>query len=140
MADFDTLFAAASAARAKAHAPYSRFLVGAALVDERGRVHAGCNIENAAYPEGWCAETTAIGHLVMAGGRRIAEALVVAERIDHAGTPGGRFCTPCGGCRQRLAEFAGPDVRVHACDPDGRSVTFLMRDLLPAGFSLETDR
>ncbi|HUG62202.1 MAG TPA: cytidine deaminase, partial [Methylomirabilota bacterium] len=126
MADFETLFAAAAAARAKAHAPYSRFSVGAALIDEDGRVHAGCNIENAAYPEGWCAETTAIGHFVMAGGRRIVEALVVAERIDLERTPGGRFCTPCGGCRQRLAEFAAPDAKVHACDPYGRSQTFLM--------------
>jgi cytidine deaminase len=140
MADFEALFSAASAARAKAHAPYSRFPVGAALVDDDGRIHAGCNIENAAYPEGWCAETTAIGHLVMAGGRRIVEALVVADRIDRERIPGGRFCTPCGGCRQRLSEFAGPDVKVHACDPDGASQTFLMRDLLPAGFSLETDR
>jgi cytidine deaminase len=140
MADFDQLFAAAMAARGKAHAPYSRFLVGAALVDDEGRVHAGCNIENAAYPEGWCAETTAIGHLVMAGGKRIAEALVVAERIDRSQVPGGRFCTPCGGCRQRLAEFASPDVRVHACDPGGAVQTFLMRELLPAGFSLETAR
>jgi cytidine deaminase len=140
MAGFETLFAAASAARAKAHAPYSRFLVGAALVDEHGRVHAGCNIENAAYPEGWCAETTAIGHLVMAGGRRIVEALVVADRIDFERVPGGRFCTPCGGCRQRLSEFAAPDVKVHACDPDGNVQTFAMSELLPAGFSLETDR
>lgn len=139
MADFDTLFAAASAARAKAHAPYSRFLVGAAVVDESGRVHAGCNIENAAYPEGWCAETTAIGHLVMAGGRRIVQALVVADRIDHERTPGGRFCTPCGGCRQRLAEFAaGPDVEVTVCDPDAAHQTYTMAALLPAGFSLET--
>lgn len=135
---FEALFAAASAARAKAHAPYSKFHVGAALVDEDGRIHAGCNIENAAYPEGWCAETTAIGHLVMAGGRRIAMALVVAPRIDVERTPGGRFCTPCGGCRQRLAEFADPDVPVWACDPEGRSQMFLIRDLLPAGFSLET--
>jgi cytidine deaminase len=139
-ADFDALFAAASAARAKAHAPYSRFLVGAALVDESGRIHAGCNIENASYPEGWCAETTAIGHLVMAGGTRIVRALVVAERIDRERTPGGRFCTPCGGCRQRLAEFAAPDVEVWACDPDGDHRLFTMAELLPAGFSLETER
>ena len=141
MADFDTLFAAAMAARGKAHAPYSRFHVGAALEDETGAVHAGCNVENAAYPEGWCAETTAIGHLVMAGGRKIVRALVVAPRIDFERTPGGRFCTPCGGCRQRLAEFAAdPSVEVFACDPEGRSQRFTMAELLPAGFSLETDR
>lgn len=135
---FEALFAAASAARDKAHAPYSKFHVGAALLDDTGAIRAGCNIENAAYPEGWCAETTAIGHLVMAGGRRIAMAVVVAPRIDFAGTPGGRFCTPCGGCRQRLAEFAGPDVPVYACDPEGAFQRFTMAELLPAGFSLET--
>ena len=65
MADFDTLFAAASAARAKAHAPYSHYAVGAAILADDGKVYAGCNVENASFPEGWCAETTAIGHLVM---------------------------------------------------------------------------
>ena len=138
MADFATLFAAATAARAKAHAPYSKFFVGAALVDESGRIHSGCNIENAAYPEGWCAETTAIGHLVMAGGKMITAALVVADRIDHERTPGGRFCTPCGGCRQRLAEFADRDVVVWAADPEGRHQKFTIAELLPAGFSLES--
>lgn len=140
MSTFETLFAAASAAREKAHAPYSRFHVGAALLDENGVVHAGCNIENAAYPEGWCAETTAIGHMIMGGGRAIRMAVVVAPRIDFERTPGGRFCTPCGGCRQRLAEFAAADVPVYACDPEGRNALFLMQDLLPAGFSLETDQ
>lgn len=140
MADFDTLFAAASAARARAHAPYSRFAVGAAIEDETGRVHAGCNVENASFPEGWCAETSAIGALVTAGGRRIVRALVVADRIDREATAGGRFCTPCGGCRQRLAEFAAADVPVFACDPDGDHRRFTMAELLPAGFSLEGDR
>ncbi len=133
MDEVEQLFAAAAAARDRAHAPYSRFAVGAALLDEEGRIHAGCNIENAAYPEGWCAETSAIAHLVMAGGRRIAAAVVVAPRID-----GGRFCTPCGGCRQRLAEFAGPEVPVTVCDPDGERATYRLADLLPHGFSLET--
>jgi cytidine deaminase len=137
MTDFNTLFAAAAGARAKAYAPYSRFPVGAVMVDETGALHAGCNIENAAYPQGWCAETTAIGHLIMAGGKRIVKALVIAERIDHAGTPGGRFCTPCGGCRQKLAEFAGPDAIIIACDPAGASQSFTMAELLPAGFCLE---
>jgi cytidine deaminase len=77
---------------------------------------------------------------VMAGGKRIVEVFVVADRIDRERVPGGRFCTPCGGCRQRLAEFAGPDVRVHAADPDGNITTFLMSQLLPAGFSLETEQ
>jgi cytidine deaminase len=138
MADFDTLFAAASAARAKAHAPYSNYAVGAALLADDGNIYAGCNVENAAFPEGWCAETTAIGHLVMGGAKRIVRAVVVASRIDGERVPGGRFCTPCGGCRQRLSEFAAsPSTEVWAADPDGASQRFTMAELLPAGFVLE---
>ena len=87
------LLAAARAARARAYAPYSRFAVGAALLDEHGGVHAGCNIENAAYPQGQCAEASAIAHLVLAGGTRILAAVVVGVADDSV--------TPCGGCRQR---------------------------------------
>lgn len=138
MADFDTLFAAASAARAKAHAPYSNYAVGAAMLADDGNIYAGCNIENAAFPEGWCAETTAIGHLVMGGAKRIVRAVVVASRIDGERVPGGRFCTPCGGCRQRLSEFAAsPSTEIWAADPDGASQRFTMAELLPAGFVLE---
>lgn len=138
MAAFDTLFAAASAARAKAHAPYSGYAVGAALLADDGRIYSGCNVENAAYPEGWCAETTAIGHLVMGGGKRIVRAVVVASRIDRERVPGGRFCTPCGGCRQRLMEFAAsPSIDIWAADPEGLSQRFTMAELLPAGFVLE---
>ena len=138
MADFDTLFAAASAARAKAHAPYSNYAVGAALLADDGNIYAGCNVENAAFPEGWCAETTAIGHLVMGGAKRIVKAVVVAERIDRDRVAGGRFCTPCGGCRQRLSEFAaGPEIDIWAADPQRASQHFTMAELLPAGFVLE---
>lgn len=120
------LFEAARAAMAKAHAPYSRFPVGAALRTEDGRVYSGCNIENASFPEGWCAETTALGHYVMGGGGRITEIAVVAEKMDRI--------TPCGGCRQRLAEFAGPDARLHLCDGNGVVQTLTMADILPLGF------
>ena len=138
MSEFDKLFAAASAARAKAHAPYSNYAVGAALLADDGEIYAGCNIENAAFPEGWCAETTAIGHLVMGGARRIVRAVVVASRIDGERVPGGRFCTPCGGCRQRLMEFAAsPATEIWAADPEGASQRFTMAELLPAGFVLE---
>ena len=88
------LLAAARAARAMAYAPYSRFAVGAALLDEQGRVHAGCNIENAAYPQGQCAEASALAHLVLAGGRRVLAVVVVGVAAEPV--------TPCGGCRQRL--------------------------------------
>src|SRR5690606_8927444 len=105
------LYLAATAAMAKAHAPYSRFPVGAALRTEDGRIFTGANIEVASYPEGWCAETTALSHWVMGGGGRISEILVVAERMARV--------TPCGGCRQRLAEFAGPETKLHLCDASG---------------------
>ena len=136
--DWDALRATARDYCSRAYAPYSRFSVGAAALVDDGRIVAGCNVENAAFPEGWCAETTAIGHLVMGGGRKIIRAVVVAERIDHARVPGGRFCTPCGGCRQRLSEFAaGPEIDIWAADPQGASQHFTMAELLPAGFVLE---
>jgi cytidine deaminase len=129
------LFAAASAARHRAHAPYSHFLVGAAIRTEAGTIHAGANVENASYPEGWCAETSAIASMIAASDsapmRRIAMMCVVADRID------GRLTTPCGGCRQRIAEFAGADTPVEVIDPSGQGRTFLMRDLLPEAFALE---
>ncbi len=121
------LFRAACAAMTLAHAPYSRFPVGAAIRTASGAIHAGCNVENAAYPEGWCAETTAIGHMVMAGERRIEEVAVVAATMDRV--------TPCGGCRQRLAEFGTPDTRVHLCDSGGVVETVRLGDLLPLAFS-----
>jgi cytidine deaminase len=129
------LYDRARAARQHAHAPYSRFLVGVALRTESGAVHAGCNVENASYPEGWCAETSAIASMITAGktpaDRRIAEVVVTADKI------GGNLTTPCGGCRQRLAEFSGPDTIVHVSDPQGDSKTYRMRELLPAAFVLD---
>ena len=102
------LIAAARSARAQAYAPYSRFAVGAALLDEQGRIHAGCNVENAAYPQSQCAEASAIAHLVLAGGRRIVAVAVVGVASQPV--------TPCGGCRQRLREFAGDDCPVWVAD------------------------
>ena len=137
MKNYRQLFTFARTALEKAYAPYSHFRVGAAIEADDGKVYAGCNVENASFPEGWCAETTAIGHLVMGGARRIVRAVVVASRIDGERVPGGRFCTPCGGCRQRLMEFAAPDTEIWAADPDGASQRFTMAELLPAGFVLE---
>ena len=129
------LFDAARAAFANAHAPYSSFRVGAAVRGASGKVFAGANVENASYPEGNCAEASAIAAMVAAGERQITEALVIAA--------GARLCTPCGGCRQRLAEFAGPEVPVHLCDPSGLRATVTLGDLLPLSFALgevgETD-
>ena len=124
------LITAAMEARVKAHAPYSKFYVGAAMRDEQGRIHGGCNIENAAYPQGWCAETSAIAALVMAGGKRIVEMVVIGNGHD--------LCTPCGGCRQKIREFAGGDVKIHCCTEDGELVrTFTLNELLPASFGPE---
>ena len=124
------LFEAAKAAMANAYAPYSKFPVGAAIRTFDGKIFSGCNIEVASYPEGWCAETTAIGHYVMGGGGRITEVAVIAERKAKV--------TPCGGCRQRLAEFAGPDTKLHLCDATGVVETVRLGDMLPYGFQGDT--
>lgn len=122
----EELFAAARAAMARSYAPYSQFPVGAALRTEEGRIFSGCNVENASFPEGWCAETTALAHYVMGGGGRITDIAVVAEKMPRI--------TPCGGCRQRLAEFAAPDAKVHLCDDSGILETVMLGALLPLGF------
>jgi homotetrameric cytidine deaminase len=125
----ERLLEAAQAAMRNAHAPYSEFLVGAALRAPGGAVYSGANVENAAYPQGQCAEASAIGALVAAGERRITEVAVVAERED--------FCPPCGGCRQRLSEFAGPETPVHLGRPGGPRRTLTLGELLPYAFDLE---
>lgn len=123
------LIAAAQAASKNAHAPYSKFQVGAAIRASDGMVYAGCNIENASYPQGWCAEPTAISHMVMAGAGRIEAVCVFADST--------RPCTPCGGCRQKLAEFGGADTIVISAGPEGERGRWRLGDLLPEAFSLE---
>jgi cytidine deaminase len=127
--DFDALLAAARAVRERAHAPYSRFKVGAALLDELGRVHAGCNVENAAYPQGLCAEAGAIAALVAAGGTRVVAAAVVGV--------GPRLTTPCGGCRQKLREFARDDLPIAIGDAQHELARFTLGELLPHNFGPE---
>jgi cytidine deaminase len=122
----DDLLQAALKARAHAHAPYSGFPVGAALRATDGTVHAGCNVENAAFPQGQCAEATAIGVMIAAGSARIAEILVAAD--------GPETVTPCGGCRQRLVEFADPATPVHLAGPEGVRATVTLGELLPRAF------
>lgn len=122
------LMAAAREMRARAHAPYSRFRVGAAILDEEGRVHLGCNVENAAYPQGACAEAVAIGVMVASGGGRIA-AIAVAGGHD-APVP----CAPCGGCRQRIREFADGATRMLLLADDGGIETLGIEALLPRSF------
>ena len=125
-AQLQALFKAARTARPRAHAPYSKFRVGAAVLDERGQVHAGCNVENAAYPQGWCAEASAIAALVLAGSKRVRAVAVVAV------SP--LLTTPCGGCRQKLAEFAAPECRVFVLGPRGVRRQYSLGELLPHGF------
>jgi len=126
MSDIADMLAAANAVRANAHAPYSGFSVGSCLRGKSGRLYAGCNVENAAYPQGQCAEATAIGVMVAAGEKAIAEILVVAD--------GPELVSACGGCRQRLREFAGPETPVYLCKPDGVRRTITLGELLPLSF------
>ena len=132
------LIAAARAAREHAYAPYSHFAVGAALLDEHGQIHAGCNVENAAYPQSQCAEASAIAHLVLAGGRRITAAVVVGVTSGVtsgvAAVVNDSPVTPCGGCRQRLREFAADDCPVWAADLLVVRQRFTLGELLPASF------
>jgi len=126
----DDITSAAMIAHDQAYAPYSRFRVGAAVRDEAGRVHFGCNVENAAYPLGTCAEAGAIAEMVVNGGRKITEVAIAGR--------GSELVTPCGGCRQRLREFAGPETLIHICDETGKlRRTFTLAELLPASFGPE---
>jgi cytidine deaminase len=126
------LFEAAKAAQARAHAPYSNFFVGAAIRDDTGAIHAGCNIENAAYPSGWCAEPSAISHMIVAGGRKVRELLVIGNSEGP--------CMPCGLCRQRLLEFIDDtaSVPVHLAHPErGILKTLTFADLYPHVFGAD---
>jgi cytidine deaminase len=113
-------------ALANAHAPYSGLRVGACVRAASGRLYAGCNVENVSYGLTQCAETTAIGSMVTAGDREIAEVVVLTERAG--------LCPPCGRCRQQLAEFARPQVPIHLCGPEGVRLTTTLGELLPLAF------
>ena len=125
----DELLAASLDARSKSHSPYSNYAVGAAILDEQGRIHRGANMENAAYPQGWCAEATALGAMLMAGGKQAKAVLVTG--------PGPEIITPCGGCRQKLREFAALDLPVIAGDPRGIKAQWTLEELLPHSFGPE---
>ena len=126
--DFEALFAAAAAIQPRAYAPYSRFRVGAALLADDGAVHAGCNVENAAYPVGTCAEAGAIAAMVAAGETRIAEMVVIADSPEPV--------PPCGGCRQKLAEFGAPDTPVLLATVSGATLATTIGELLPGRFDV----
>jgi cytidine deaminase len=125
----EALWRAAAHAQLNAYAPYSRFQVGAAVLDERGQIHAGCNVENAAYPQGVCAEAGALSAMVLAGGRRLHAVLVLGD--------GEAWVTPCGGCRQKIREFAHPQVPVLLADRQGLRGVLTLEALLPHSFGPE---
>ncbi len=126
MSSLETLFEAAKAVQAKAYAPYSRFKVGAAIETVDGKVFTGCNVENAAYPVGACAEAGAISAMIAGGGSRIGTIVVMGE--------GDALCTPCGGCRQRIREFATPETKIHIAGPEGIRKSLTLEELLPFSF------
>ena len=125
----ELLLTRAAEAMANAYAPYSNFKVGVALRGAGGGLFTGANVENASYPQGQCAETSAIGALITSGETRIAAVAVTAERMD--------ICPPCGGCRQRLSEFGGPETPVYLGRPGGPLETTTLGALLPLAFDLE---
>jgi len=124
--DDESLIAAAAAVRLQAYAPYSRFAVGAAIRAEDGRVYVGANVENASYPEGICAEAAAIAAMIAGGARRIEAMAVVAA--------GAQPVPPCGGCRQRIAEFAAAGTPIHLATVDGARRHVTIGALLPFSF------
>ena len=127
--NFEKLFLEAKNVRENAHVPYSHFKVGAAFLTENDSIISGCNVENAAYPQSQCAEASAIGNLVSSGYTKIKEVVVIGS--------GDLLCSPCGGCRQRLREFASLDTLIHMCNTDGHLKTSTLAELLPDSFGPE---
>ena len=126
---FEKLFEEAKKVRERAHVPYSQFKVGAALLSEDKTIIVGCNVENAAYPQSQCAEASAIGNLVSQGFSNIIEVVVIGS--------GDILASPCGGCRQRLREFASLNTPIHMCNINGHLKTLTLAELLPDSFGPE---
>lgn len=120
---------AARQARRQAYAPYSSFFVGAAVLDENGEIHAGCNVENAAYPEGLCAEAGALSAMVLGGGRRAQAVVVVGV--------GPSWISPCGGCRQKLREFCDEHTPIYTANENDWGPVYTLMQLLPESFGPE---
>ncbi len=127
----EELFEHAAKVRERAYAPYSRFKVGAAIIDDAGNIHAGCNVENAAYPLGNCAETSAIAAMIGGGGRAIVKIAIVGggDKLEQ--------CMPCGGCRQAIAEFAADNTIILVKGKEGGIQEITVGDLLPHAFRLK---
>ena len=127
--NFEKLFEAAKLVREKAHVPYSNFKVGAAFLTSDNNIITGCNVENAAYPQSQCADATAIGNMISNGNKKIIEIVVIGS--------GNLLCSPCGGCRQRIREFASLDIKIHMCNDEGHMKTSTLEELLPDSFGPE---
>ena len=112
-----------------AHAPYSKFPVAAIIKGASGAIYSGVNVENAAYPQGWCAEASAIAAMVSSGETEIFELAVMAKSDE--------ICTPCGGCRQKIREFASQDLKIFCFGPNGLKATYTLGELLPYSFGPE---
>ena len=121
--------AATKEAMNKAYVPYSKYPVGALIVTEKGNTYSGCNVENASYPLGNCAEAAAIASMVIAGEQKI-KLIYVMSQNDEGGSP-------CGGCRQRIREFSDANTKVIMCSPDGVEQRLALADLLPNSFGPE---
>ena len=127
--NFERLFKACKEVREQAHVPYSNFKVGAAFLTEDNNIITGCNVENAAYPQSQCAEASAIGNLISQGYNSIKEVVVIGS--------GDLLSSPCGGCRQRIREFASLNVKIHMCNELGHMKTSTLEELLPDSFGPE---
>lgn len=122
----DKLLKEAQTAQKKAYAPYSNFKVGAAILTDSGNIYSGANVENAAYPQGQCAEASAIGAMIAGGDKNITQILVYGD--------GEAECTPCGGCRQRIREFGNDDTQIHVAGGNNVRNTYSLGELLPHSF------
>tara|TARA_Y100000590_G_C15633294_1_gene982013 strand:+ start:109 stop:510 length:402 start_codon:yes stop_codon:yes gene_type:complete len=126
---YEKLFEAAKQVREKAYVPYSKFKVGVAILTNDNTIITGCNVENAAYPQSQCAEASAIGNMLSSGYKIIKEVLVIGS--------GNLLCSPCGGCRQRIREFASLSTPVHMCNTEKHLKTLSLEELLPNSFGPE---
>ena len=122
----DDLLKSAKRAQENAYAPYSGFRVGASIRTDDNQIFSGCNVENSAYPEGICAEGSAIAAMVSAGALSVREILIIGS--------GSQICSPCGGCRQKINEFANADTLVHMCSEDGKLESTTVAQLMPFAF------
>lgn len=129
MSNIDKMIQMARTVMKRAYAPYSKFNVGAVVRGESGQLYTGCNVENAAYPSGTCAEQSAISAMVAAGETKITEVLVMGDSKN--------LVSPCGACRQRIRELASDDVKIHICDINGIRKTVTLKELLPLSFGQE---